>query len=330
MAPDGGIEQDWPPTAEMSDPRNHQTMSESSPIVEGADGRNETVATYYRETAVDYRRRMLLQGHESIHFGYFEPEHRTGRTVFGHDHAAANVRMKALLADAADISDGTTVLDAGCGVGETACWLAEHRGAEVIGVNITESQLDSARTRASERGVDSQTEFRFDDFEELDTVPDNAVDVVWGFESLCHATEKPAVLAEARRVLRPGGTLVVADGFMNERTLTPRESQWMETYLTGWAVPHFAHHADFLADLEDLGFERIEYRDVTDKVLPSSKFLYRLATPLLPVGKLLHLLGLYSDVQYRNWKAARAQYKALRDRVWVYGIVTATYPADRG
>lgn len=313
----------------MSDPRPTTTpMSRSTPIVEGADGRSETVATYYRETAVDYRIRMILQGHESIHFGYFEPEHRTGWTVFGHDHAAANVRLKEILADAAGIEEGTTVLDVGCGIGETTCWLAEHRGADVIGVNITETQLEHARTHASERGVVEKTEFRFDDFEELDTVADNSVDVVWGFESICHASEKRTVLAQARRVLRPGGVLLVADGFMNERTLTRREEQWMETYLTGWAVPHFAHHADFQADLGDLGFENIEYRDVTDHVMPSSKFLYLLATTALPVGKLLHVLGRISDVQYRNWKAARAQYKALDDRVWVYGIVTAVYPDD--
>lgn len=304
-------------------------MSDSPPIVEGADGRNETVATYYRETALDYRRRMLLQGHESIHFGYFEPEHRTGWTVFGHDHPGANVRMKEILADAAGVEPGTTVLDVGCGVGETACWLAEHRGADVIGVNITETQLDEARTNASDRGVAERTEFRFDDFEELDTVATDSVDVVWGFESICHATDKRAVLAQARRVLRPGGTLLVADGFMNTRTPTSQEEQWMETYLTGWAVPHFAHHADFRADVADLGFEQISYRDVTDRVMPSSRFLYRLATTLLPVGKLLNVLGLKSDVEYQNWKAARAQYKALEARVWIYGIVTATYPADR-
>lgn len=305
------------------------TMDRSTPIVEGSDGRNETVATYYRETAVDYRRRMLLQGHDSIHYGYYAPEDRTGLTVFGHNHEAANIRLKELLADAAGVTDGTTVLDAGCGVGETACWLAEHRGADVIGINITETQLEAARERARDEGLTDRTEFRYDDFSELDTVPDDSVDVVWGFESICHATDKREVLAQARRVLRPGGTILVSDGFMEKRTLTPREEQLMETSLTGWAVPHLAHHEDFQADLADLGFEDVEFRDLSDKVLPSSKFLYWMATALLPVGKLLNVLGIKSDVEYRNWKAARTQYLTLTDRVWVYGFVTATYPGER-
>lgn len=314
----------------MTDRTRGTDTVRSTPIVEGADGGNETVATYYEETAVDYRRRMILQGHESIHFGYFEPDDRSGRTVFGYDHAAANVRLKEILADMAGIGDETTVLDAGCGIGETSCWLARNRGAEVIGVNIAETQLDRARTLAEERGVADRTEFRFDDFGTLETVADDSIDVFWGFESICHAESKREVLAEARRVLRPGGTLLVADGFMNRRTLTEREEEWMETYLTGWAVPHFAHHVDFQDDLADLGFEDVEYRDVTDRVLPSSKFLYSLASLLLPVGKLLLLLGIRSAVQYRNWTAARAQYRALAERVWVYGIVTATLGEETG
>lgn len=301
-------------------------MAESTSIVEGADGRNETVAHYYRETAGAYEKRMVLEGHESIHYGYFEPEHRTGRTVLGYDHATANVRLKEVLADTAGISDGTEVLDAGCGIGETACWLAEHRDADVIGLNITDTQLEDARSLAVERGVADRTDFRFDDFEEMETVPDDSVDVVWGLESICYATEKRTFLEQARRVLRPGGTLLVADGFMNKQNLTEREERWMETYLEGWAVPHFAYHTDFQVDLADLGFADIEYRDVTDKVIPSSKVLYLWTTMLLPLGKLQYLLGRKSDVQYRNWKAARAQYKALKNRVWVYGIVTATLP----
>lgn len=298
-------------------------MAESKPVVEGADGRTETVARYYRETEGAYRKRMELEGHQSIHYGYFEPEHRTGLTVLGYDHGAANVRLKEVLADAAGIVEGTEVLDAGCGIGETACWLAEHRGARVTGLNITDTQIKNGRRMAGERGLTDRTAFRHDDFTEMATVSDDAFDVVWGLESVCYAPEKRDFLAQARRVLRPGGTLMVADGFMGKRDLSPRERRWMETYLEGWAVPNFAHHEDFVADAEDLGFENVEYRDVTEAVLPSSKFLYLWALAYLPIGWLYRRLGRLTDVQYKNVLAARTQYKALRDRVWVYGIVTA-------
>jgi len=301
-------------------------MTRNDRAVEGAKGRNETVARYYRETAGAYEKRMALEGHQSIHFGYFEPEHRTGWTVLGHDHASANVHLKALLADAAGVSEGTRVVDAGCGIGETACWLAEHRGAQVVGLNITDTQLEKARRLATERGVEDRTEFHFDDFTEMETVADDSVDVVWGLESMCYAEEKRDVLAQARRVLRPAGTIVVADGFLGKRDLSTRERRLMETYLRGWAVPNFAHHEDFCEALSDLGFVDVDYRDATDGVLPSSKFLYLWATAFLPLGTLLHALGRASDVQYRNWRGARAQYEALASRAWVYGIVTARLP----
>lgn len=303
-----------------------KNTSESSPIIEGADGRNETVADYYRETEEDYKKRMELEGHESLHFGYFEPEHRTGVTVLGHEHAAANTNLKERLADLGGVTEGTRVIDAGCGIGETACWLAEQRGATVTGLNITDTQLETARERAKQRGVADQVEFRLDDFTEMETVSDNSADVVWGLESMCYAKKKRDVLAQAKRVLRPGGTIVVADGFMGKRSLSWRERRWMKTYLEGWAVPNFAHHTDFTAELDDLGFMDIDYQDVTGKVLPSSKFLYVWGTLALPLGVAYRILGRISDVQYRNWIAARAQYKALKRRAWVYGIVTAKLP----
>lgn len=92
------------------------------------------------------------------------------------------------------------------------------------------------------------------------------------------------------------------------------------------AVAHIAHHADFRADLKALEFADIEYRDVTDRVLPSSKFLYLWAMAYWPVAKLKLTFGRMTDVQYRNLLGAIARYKALRRRVWVYGIVTARLP----
>jgi ubiquinone/menaquinone biosynthesis C-methylase UbiE len=97
---------------------------------------------------------------------------------------------------------GSRVLDAGCGSG-LFCVLASKRGLRVFGFDATEPLLAIARTRAPD------VEFRKADLESL---PYEAAsfDLVTGFNSYPYAADPARALAEARRVTRRGGRVVVA------------------------------------------------------------------------------------------------------------------------
>ncbi|CAN5582375.1 hypothetical protein BH23CHL2_BH23CHL2_35200 [soil metagenome] len=101
-----------------------------------------------------------------------------------------------------DIRPGLTLLDVGCGSG-IATALAAERGASVSGLDATPELLDFARQRVP--GADFQT----DDMERL-PYPDDSFDLVTGFNSFQYAANPVKALAEARRVARPGGSVVIA------------------------------------------------------------------------------------------------------------------------
>lgn len=95
----------------------------------------------------------------------------------------------------------TALLDVGCGAGRF-CRMAADRGAHCAGLDATDAFVEIARERV--RGAD----FRVGDMEALPW-PDDSFDVVTGFNSFFIAADMGAALSEARRVLRPGGSLAM-------------------------------------------------------------------------------------------------------------------------
>lgn len=102
---------------------------------------------------------------------------------------------------AAGVGPGTLLMDAGCGAGGAAM-LAASMGAQVAGIDAAAALLDITRERVP--GGD----FRTGDLEDL-PFADAAFDVVTGFNAFQFAGNPAVALAEARRVTRPGGRVVV-------------------------------------------------------------------------------------------------------------------------
>ncbi len=117
---------------------------------------------------------------------------------------------------------GEVVLDLGCGAGMDSLLAARRVGptGRVIGVDMTGPMVEKARANAREAGV-GNVEFRQGEADRL-PVADASVDVLIsnGVFNLC--PDKPKVLAEVFRVLRPGGRLQMADILLKE-DVTPEE-----------------------------------------------------------------------------------------------------------
>lgn len=129
----------------------------------------------------------------------------------------------------ADLSPGEVVLDLGSGAGGDVLIAARRvaPGGRAIGLDMTTEMLDLARRNATAAGVDN-VEFLQGYLEEV-PLPDDSVDVVISNCVINLAADKSVVLAEAARVLRPGGRLaisdVVADEVMDEATRADM-AQW--------------------------------------------------------------------------------------------------------
>jgi SAM-dependent methyltransferase len=111
----------------------------------------------------------------------------------------------------ADLHEGETVLDLGSGAGADVLISARRVGPSgtAIGLDMTDEMLELARQNATDAGINN-VEFLKGYMEEI-PLPDNSVDVVISNCVINLAAEKRTVLAEAARVLKPGGRFAVSD-----------------------------------------------------------------------------------------------------------------------
>jgi SAM-dependent methyltransferase len=139
-----------------------------------------------------------------------------GRSLYGEADAAPEGALRASLGCAnphalVDLAPGQVVLDLGSGGGIDVFLAARRVGptGRVYGLDMTDEMLDLARANQAEAGV-TNAEFLKGRMEEV-PLPEASVDVVMSNCVVNLSPDKDRVLAEAFRVLRPGGRFAVAD-----------------------------------------------------------------------------------------------------------------------
>ena len=119
-----------------------------------------------------------------------------------------------------------TVLDAGCGQGKALKPLQRRfQATRVIGVDVDAHALEAARAEAARRGL--QAEFIEADCARI-PLPDASVDLVFCHQTLHHLVRQDETLAEFRRLLKPGGLLLLAES--------------TKAYIHSWVIRLFFRH----------------------------------------------------------------------------------------
>jgi arsenite methyltransferase len=158
----------------------------------------------------------------------------------------------------ADLHEGETVLDLGSGAGADVLISARRVGeaGKAIGLDMTDEMLELARANAADAGVEN-VDFVKGYIEDI-PLADGSVDVVISNCVINLAADKRRVLAEAARVLKPGGRFavsdVIADADMDEATRADMQ-QW-----TG-CIAGALTEDEFRAALADAGLTEIEIHE---------------------------------------------------------------------
>jgi class 3 adenylate cyclase/2-polyprenyl-3-methyl-5-hydroxy-6-metoxy-1,4-benzoquinol methylase len=128
--------------------------------------------------------------------------------------------MRTVMLDRASIGEGDTVCDIGCGTGGELRRLARRVGAKgrVIGLDPSRTMLDAAQERLEGSGV--QVEFLERDGRDTG-LPDDCCDAVRIERVVQHIGDASGLVAEARRITRPGGRVVVSDTDWGSLVLYP-------------------------------------------------------------------------------------------------------------
>jgi cyclopropane-fatty-acyl-phospholipid synthase len=154
--------------------------------------------------------------------------------------AAAEEAMLALSAERAEIADGQTVLDLGCGWGAMSLWLAERfPDARIVAISNSKPQGDYLRARAAECGL-GNVEHRVADVNALE-LPAGGFDRIVSIEMFEHLRNYALLFERLERWLAPGGKLFV-HVFCHRELAYPFEdrgaSDWMARhFFTGGVMP---------------------------------------------------------------------------------------------
>ncbi|HEX8460681.1 MAG TPA: methyltransferase domain-containing protein, partial [Segetibacter sp.] len=152
---------------------------------------------------------------------------------------------------------------------------------------------------------------------------DNSFDVVWAFESVCHAPEKRLFYKEAYRILKPGGKLLMAEYLRTGRPMTGDKEALLTDIFYKWAIPDLDTISEHRDHATRTGFTSFKNRDVTKHVMKSYNNLRETCKKYSGLSKMLNTLGVISSVRYNNMLGSLKQADAIEKGVFTYHHIVA-------
>lgn len=190
------------------------------------------------------------RGRSDPEISYFELQAYIGTTK----HLGGFDTTQELIAKC-QIDGHTYVLEVGCGVGATTCYLAKQYGCRVMGVDLREAMIANANERAGREGIEGLVEFRVADAQSL-PFDEAMFDVVFCESVATFIEDKQLVASEFARVVKPGGRV----GLNEEVWLKPPPDGIAAKVRSLWGIePDIPTVADWLAWLQRAGLKGVEH-----------------------------------------------------------------------
>lgn len=233
-----------------------------------ADENTQRIASYYAQTSEGYRDWSQKL---NMHFGTFE----WGINPFNLERMLENTNRQVI--NSLQLTGSHNhLLDMGCGLGGTMRFAAQLPTVKrVTGVTIAANQVQEAQTISTKAPQYHKQNYVHANYHHTG-LSGESFDGAYAIESACHSreTSKQSLINEAYRLLKPGSTLALCDGFMN--STAPMNAITRLCYrqtCKHWALGHFPVLTDTVKAMESAGFEDIHIQDLSWRILPSALYI---------------------------------------------------------
>ena len=184
-------------------------------------------------------------GLKDVQAVYGGPEGDLWELIMGQQIHIGGFKSSIDLAEQADIGAGTAGVDLCCCNGAGMRFLTRFRGvAKMTGVDATPTVVERGRQRCTAEGLEGKIQFVLADVT-ASGLPSASADFVWGEDAWCYVEDKARLIAEAARIVKPGGTIAFTD-WVEGKPMTPAEADRFLTFMKFPSMQDIPGYSDLL------------------------------------------------------------------------------------
>ena len=220
---------------------------------------------------------------EHMHHGYYGVDGLAKK-----DHQQAQIDLVEEMLHWGQVDKVSRLLDAGCGVGGSARYLAQKFEAAALGLTLSPVQAEQAQQYTQRAGLQDRVQFQVRDMMTLNAA-DGSFDLVWSMESAEHIRDKQLLFNLFYERLVPGGKFLMATWCHRPTPpeLSAKEQQVLEKICRLYHLPPMVERARLVEYATAAGFTEVKSVDWSRSVAPFWKAVIQTALRWSSVGGLL-------------------------------------------
>lgn len=223
---------------------------------------------WFRDNHVENMERMFAAvsnlyaeyWHDFFHFAIFEDEAESWDSAFERTHRR--------YLEALRIRDGSTVIELACGRGGFAEFVAANSAGEVLGIDVSRSQLSHAR-----RHKRPNLRFLHHDIMRVDDLQERFDSVVL-MDADCYLPDKGTAVERIAQIMKPGGRFLLVAWCKREGLASLQEELVLHPFMRFWGIPNLATPASYRGHFRKTNLRLIEEVDLNDKCRRNWDFGY--------------------------------------------------------